>query len=238
VTDDPPDWLPQTDTQTANPIFGYRHHWITHTLPDRRTRTLARACLARRVLPVWVGLEEGRGDTPVTLLADTLDAIEEVAATRPDDLDTDPRVRYPVSGQMYAEGQERRLETVGELLAYNCHQAVAAVAHESQAPRCAYLAHYARVAITRVESREMEFQSRLLTLFGPDPPSLGKWQNPTTRGLAETIYQQKAWHELPVLADALEEAGCDHPWLLRLLRTDWHHAHRGMFFLDALTGRR
>jgi hypothetical protein len=86
-------------------------------------------------------------------------------------------------------------------------------------------------------NKEQENQERLLTLFRSDPLWSDDWRTSTTHALAETTYQQKAWDKLPVLADALEEAGCDHP-LLRFLRADWHHAHRGMFFLDALTGRR
>lgn len=51
--------------------------------------------------------------------------------------------------------------------------------------------------------------------------------------LAATIYQDQAWQDLPVLADALEEAGCTTPDLLEhLRRPDGHRP--GCWALDLL----
>jgi hypothetical protein len=44
------------------------------------------------------------------------------------------------------------------------------------------------------------------------------WNNGTVLKIAESIDSQKKWEDLPVLADALEEAGCDCEDLLRHLR--------------------
>jgi hypothetical protein len=84
---------------------------------------------------------------------------------------------------------------------------------------------------------ELDNLVRLLSLFA-DTGWHTHWNTEHTTMLANSIYQLKTWHELPVLADALEEAHCDDHKLLAFLRHHWHHAHRGMFFLDALTGRR
>jgi hypothetical protein len=53
--------------------------------------------------------------------------------------------------------------------------------------------------------------------------------------LAETIYRERTFAELPVLADALEDAGCDEAELLRHLRSDGPHV-RGCWALDLVRG--
>ncbi len=40
------------------------------------------------------------------------------------------------------------------------------------------------------------------------------WLTPTVKALAAEIYEEQAFDELPVLADALEDAGCDEPAVL------------------------
>ena len=59
---------------------------------------------------------------------------------------------------------------------------------------------------------------------------------PTVQALADAIYAGRAFDRLPVLADALEEAGCDNPDLLAHLRGPGPHV-RGCWALDLLLGR-
>jgi hypothetical protein len=54
--------------------------------------------------------------------------------------------------------------------------------------------------------------------------------------LARTIYEDGRFEEVPVLGDALEEAGCDNPDLLGHCRSRGHHV-RGCWVLDAILGR-
>ena len=54
--------------------------------------------------------------------------------------------------------------------------------------------------------------------------------------LAEAIYRERCFLELPALADALEEAGCTDESILGHLRRPGPHA-RGCDVLDALLGR-
>jgi hypothetical protein len=54
--------------------------------------------------------------------------------------------------------------------------------------------------------------------------------------LAEGIYQDGAFDRMPILGDALEEAGCAVPELLAHCREPAKHV-RGCWLLDALTGR-
>ena len=57
------------------------------------------------------------------------------------------------------------------------------------------------------------------------------WRTSTVLGLASSIYESHSFHNLPVLADALEDAGCTDESLLGHLRGGGVHV-RGCFALD------
>jgi hypothetical protein len=63
------------------------------------------------------------------------------------------------------------------------------------------------------------------------------WNGGTVAKLAEVIYTERRWGDLPVLADALEDGGCADTALLGHLRGPGPHA-RGCHALDLLLGRR
>jgi hypothetical protein len=67
-----------------------------------------------------------------------------------------------------------------------------------------------------------------------DPAWLA-WNDGTAARLARRIYNDRAFEDLPILADALEEAGCAAEELLRHLRTGSGHVV-GCWALDALLG--
>jgi hypothetical protein len=62
------------------------------------------------------------------------------------------------------------------------------------------------------------------------------WRTETVTALAEGIYEGRAFDRLPVLADALEEAGCDDPAMLAHLRGDGPHC-RGCWVVDLALGK-
>jgi hypothetical protein len=80
-------------------------------------------------------------------------------------------------------------------------------------------------------------------LFGPllfrpvtvDPAWLS-WGGGTIRKLAASIYNTRRFEDMPVLGDALEEAGCDNPEILSHCRGGGPHA-RGCWLLDLLLGK-
>jgi hypothetical protein len=75
--------------------------------------------------------------------------------------------------------------------------------------------------------------------FGPPPtlnPSLLTWHGGTVVKLAEAIYQEGRWADMPLLADALEEAGCTDQDVLGHCRGPGPHA-KGCWLVDALLGR-
>jgi hypothetical protein len=75
--------------------------------------------------------------------------------------------------------------------------------------------------------------------FRPAPsvnPAWLKWHNSAVVKLAQGIYADQSFDRLPILADALEEAGCDDPDMLDHLRGPTPHA-RGCWVVDALLGK-
>lgn len=63
------------------------------------------------------------------------------------------------------------------------------------------------------------------------------WRSETAVALAAGIYQERAFDRFPMLAGALEEAGCDHPDILTHCRNPGIHA-RGCWVVDSVLGKR
>ena len=94
--------------------------------------------------------------------------------------------------------------------------------------------------LRRGTKRSRTHQSRLLreivgNLFRP--VSIGQaWASSTVLGLAEGIYADRAFDRMPILADALEEAGCDNADILSHCRGDGPHV-RGCWVVDLVLGK-
>lgn len=63
-----------------------------------------------------------------------------------------------------------------------------------------------------------------------------RWRSDTAVSLASGIYAERAFDRLPILADALEEAGCDHPDVLSHCRGPGPHV-RGCWVVDGVLGK-
>jgi hypothetical protein len=64
-----------------------------------------------------------------------------------------------------------------------------------------------------------------------------RWNDRTLPRMAQEIYEEKAWDRLPVLADALEDAGCPDAAILAHLRSPGPH-FRGCWAVDLLMGKK
>jgi hypothetical protein len=62
------------------------------------------------------------------------------------------------------------------------------------------------------------------------------WRTSAVAALAGPIYADRAFDRLPILADALEDAGCDDQDMLTHCRTDPDHA-RGCWVVDLILGK-
>jgi hypothetical protein len=62
------------------------------------------------------------------------------------------------------------------------------------------------------------------------------WRSETVTSLASAIYAERAFDRMPILADALEEAGCDQPDILAHCRGPGTHV-RGCWVVDGVLGK-
>jgi hypothetical protein len=62
------------------------------------------------------------------------------------------------------------------------------------------------------------------------------WRSDSVRRLAQMIYEERHWDDLPILADALEDAGCADAAVLAHCRGGGEHA-RGCWLVDRLAGQ-
>jgi hypothetical protein len=75
--------------------------------------------------------------------------------------------------------------------------------------------------------------------FRPPPvidPGWLAWNDTRVRSIAQAIYDERAFINLPILADALEDAGCDNPDILNHCRGPGPHV-RGCWVVDLLLGK-
>jgi hypothetical protein len=99
----------------------------------------------------------------------------------------------------------------------------------------------AKVEMTLAEERT--YQADLLRCiignpFRPMPidPAWVSWSGGTLVKMAEAIYEDRAFDRLPILADALEESGCDDAGILGHCRQPGEHV-RGCWVIDLILGK-
>jgi hypothetical protein len=69
------------------------------------------------------------------------------------------------------------------------------------------------------------------------PASTTNWQTALVVSLAQAIYDQRAFDRMPILADALEDAGCTNTDVLSHCRQPGQHV-RGCWVVDLLLGKK
>lgn len=213
-----PDWLPETVgflrpggewNDFDSRIEFMRSVGLDMETAERRNR-LAAVHAAGRVLPLWESKNPGRREPRACL-----EAVE-----------------------AWAEGGSRK--KMYDAAWSSWHAAATAAAGYARTAGYAGYAGYAVYAVSAGYARTAErlAQSRLLTLSLPVVAWSDRWESPTAAGIAEAVYQLRDFARMPILADALEDAGCDDPVVLRWLRELPAYCwFRGCWILDKLTGR-
>ena len=75
--------------------------------------------------------------------------------------------------------------------------------------------------------------------FHPPPPlpdAVLAWNDGTVGRIARSIYDEQAFDRMPILADALLDAGCDNEELIQHCRTEGPHV-RGCWAVDLILGK-
>ncbi|MCE9532300.1 MAG: hypothetical protein K8T89_14440 [Planctomycetes bacterium] len=78
-------------------------------------------------------------------------------------------------------------------------------------------------------------------IFGPLPFRLvsldPSWLTTNVREISQAIYDDRAFDHMPILADALMDAGCDSDEIIHHCRSDGPHV-RGCWVVDLLLGNK
>ena len=218
------EWLACTDPQQIL-------EFVRDRASDRKRRLFTCTCCRR----VWDALTDQRSRSAVEAAeryADGLAGREELAAQA-------EAAEAPASAVASARAREAVVSPVP-------HVTQAALAAAGERADATIWAAWATSEATRVPDQERRHQCALLRdLVNPFRPVTPEpaWSTPQVVALAQAAYEQR---ELPagtldparlaVLADALEEAGCDQADLLGHLRGPGPHV-RGCWAVDLLLGR-
>ena len=102
-----------------------------------------------------------------------------------------------------------------------------------------YVAYHAAMC-TEVEADERAGQASLLRdIFGnPFRPVFfnPEWRTSTVVSLAKSMYESRDFSTMPILGDALQDAGCEHEDILNHCREPGEHV-RGCWVVDMILGK-
>jgi hypothetical protein len=101
-----------------------------------------------------------------------------------------------------------------------------------------------RAAYDQASREERQAQATLLhDLFGNPfrsssrlPPHVLAWNDGTVLHVARGIYDKRVFDSLPILADALLDAGCDNETLIQHCRSEGPHV-QGCWAVDLILGK-
>jgi hypothetical protein len=106
-----------------------------------------------------------------------------------------------------------------------------------------YAALHASNVLTRDPDLQRAHVALLRCIFGnpfrPSPvlaPSVLEWENSGIWRIAQASYNEWRFEDLPILADALEDAGCDNADILSHCRGPGPHV-RGCWVIDLILGK-
>ena len=191
---------------------------------ERKLRLFACACCRR----IWRLLSDDRSRKAVMTaerFADGLATRQQLRAAR----------AYAADAYAFAQG--------GSYYAPAAH--AAACAHAAAARAIDEVREAARCAATHPATTNTEetAQAALLRDVFGNPfrpvtaaPAWLSWNSAMVPKLAQAIYDERRFADLPILADALEEAGCDHADVLTHCRSGAEHV-RGCWVVDLLLGK-
>jgi hypothetical protein len=229
------EWLQGTDPA---PLF----HFVSDFASDRKLRLFACAC-CRHVWPLLPedGRERSRYLLDVTeRYADGLAREGEVLALWEGPVpNLPPPMRAP----------DAALRAVSDAIGFVGYGANLSLAGGGMLAKAARSARSYAVDAVRAaggndaRAAEWRYQAELLReLFGNPfrPPKIEAawlaWHDGFIPELAKLIYEERAFDRLPILGDALEDAGCDDPSILDHCRLPGDHV-RGCWVVDRLLGK-
>jgi hypothetical protein len=200
-------------------------NWLRHRAGERKLRLFGCACCRR----IWDLLTNERSRIAVEAserYADGLASIEDL--------------QEALFGARLAASfvQYRRSESMD----HEEQQSFRALHHAAEAASRTALGVGSEDAVLAVPTEQKAQAALLLDIFGnpfrpvPHAGSWRSWNDGTVQKMAQAIYDERRYSDLPILADALEDAGCADAAILAHCRTPGEHV-RGCWVIDLLLGK-
>jgi hypothetical protein len=220
------EWMACTDPE---PLLEFLHN---QTIEERKYRLFACACCRR----IW-HLLDGRSQRLIEVVERYMAGLSDAAAL--------------------AAAAEHHGDVLREATPYTPAHVIAPIVHMTRpGVGAAWALAWNTVSETRRALRlhspredpyrgyrECQVQATILREVIGNPfrslsvdPSIRRWNDETPARLAHAIYDEQAFDRLPILADALEEAGCTDQDILNHCRKPGDHI-RGCWVVDALLGK-
>ncbi len=202
--------------------------------PERKFRLFACACCRL----IWDGLEDQRSRTAVEVceqFADGMANRKELTRAR--------RGAYTVRKRLIRATPITERDKRQQFAVRAAHLSEAACGtYGGEAAGAA--GYHASIALTTSRNLTGAAAAKLVCdvlrdIFGnPVHPVSAEpsWQTATVVSLAQAIYDQRRFQDMPILADALEEAGCTNEEVLAHCRSEGPHT-RGCWLVDLLLGK-
>jgi sugar phosphate isomerase/epimerase len=226
------EWLQATDPQPMVEL-------LREKASDRKLRLFGVAC-CRRIYHLLSDERSRRAVEVAERYADGLSSRLEIdnviglAAVAVHEMQASGELAQPWPNDCFAEFHAAKA-AVWLLSESSCQAAVEVLRAINRAPL-----EYKEEEVVGLERAE---QAALLRCLLGNPfravcldPSWLAWQNRTIPIIAWSIYGERGFVDLPILADALEEAGCQDQSILGHCRSGDEHV-RGCWVIDCLLGK-
>lgn len=205
--------------------------FVRHRPANRKEQLYACACCRR----IWHLMQDDRCRAAVEVAERLADGAADVAEREA----ADEAVRQATWGLPVDRDRAARVARHAgnaALAAVRCNVPVADMAAKYAA---AIAADHAPAAKREAKAAHVAL---LRDIYGPLPfrpivldPSWLAWNHGTVPAIGRRVYVERAYHDLPILADALEDAGCTDPDILRHCRGGGPHV-RGCWVVDLVLG--
>jgi hypothetical protein len=221
-------WLNRTDPQKML-------HFIGSTLSPRKCRLLACACCRRVALAT---------NNPDLTLIDLSERYADGMATD-EEIDRVPIPGYSSwLGDTYTHATRLAAHSAIQTNVYSACSYAVIVRRDYARREWQYANNVERSdAMLAATAAEATAQTDLIRDIVGNPfrpvilkPAWLAWNDGTVPKIARAIYEERAFVRLPVLADALEDAGCGDAAILAHCRGDGPHV-RGCWVVDLILGK-
>jgi len=228
-------------TCVENPSKFWEYNWDSDDLParkfylfiveiGRRLRHLMTDVDAIHMIDLCEQCAEGQI---------TEDELSELSYTHRPDNPPEEEYATSVANNLYWWVADRyKVKTRGVCPAANAFAVLAAVDAKLIPPRIGYndLPKEHPTFAVILEQTEMEWGALVRDIYGPNPHSpvsfSPSWRTDTAVTLARQMYESRDFGAMPILADALQDAGCDNDDILNHCRdTSLTHV-RGCWVVD------